>query len=193
MALPHLRRNSGVLGSSRTSRRPNGTSANRGGFVSIQAMGWVLGHSQSEGSDRLVLLAIANHADADGGLAFPSVAMIGEEARVDRATVFRALARLEQLGELEIVRGRGRGMRNTYCLKRLQDATLDRVAPRNKRVASDAQKGRSSATQNRQEPSLTAAGSHSATVREPSRCVTCGVLEFDCLCDRGPLIQGVGR
>jgi len=156
-------------------------------------MGWVLQWSESEGSDRLVLLAIANHADATGALAYPSVVQIAEEARVDRATEFRALTRLEGLGELEITRSRGRGQRNTYCLKRLRDATLDRVAPGDKKVASDAQKGRSGATHSRQEPSLTAMGSHSATVKQPRRCASCDRLECDCLCDRGPLIQGIGR
>lgn len=164
--------------------------------MSIQAMGWVLSDSCAEGSDRLVLLAIANHADADGGLAFPSVGMIADEARVSRATVFRAISNLVALGELDVNHGKGRGRRNTYRLKGCQPGTLnvaERVSSGDKRVSSARQKGLTGATQNRQEPSLTAKGSQTATVRTPSRCVTCEKFEFDCLCDRGPLIQGIGR
>lgn len=164
--------------------------------MSIQAMGWVLSCSESEGSDRLVLMAIANHADADGDLAFPSIEQIAHEARVGRSTVFRALSALTAIGELEVHHGRGRGVRNTYRLKTFHDGTLssaEKVPPRNKKVPPARQKGPNGDTQNRKEPSLTAKGSHSATVKEPGRCASCGVLEFDCLCDRGPLIQGLGR
>lgn len=90
-------------------------------------MAWVLESSRSEGSDRLVLLAIANHADATGGLSWPSVELIGKEARVSRATVFRSLDSLRALGELEFVSGGGRGKTNRYQLvtwKRCQDETL---------------------------------------------------------------------
>jgi hypothetical protein len=80
--------------------------------VSIQAIAWVLEHSESKIADRLVLLAIANHADAHGCSAWPSVDQIAREARVGRSTVFECLARLVDLGELEIDRG-GRGPRST--------------------------------------------------------------------------------
>lgn len=142
-------------------------------------MAWVLERSESEGSDRLVLLAIANHADARGGLAFPSVRQLALEARVDRATVYRSLARLTSprceggLDELEVKSGGGRGHPNTYTLKGLQDATVksretvaERVAPCDETVASRHINGRTGATQNRPEPSLTIKPekrSHSAT------------------------------
>lgn len=100
--------------------------------MSIQAMAWVLEFSESVGTDRLVLLAIANHADIDAASAWPSVTRIAAEARVDRATVFRALRRLEELGELEVTRGGGRGVTNLYRIKRSQPATVsppETVAP----------------------------------------------------------------
>lgn len=72
-------------------------------------MGWVLDNSTSTGSCRLVLLAIANHASSDGCEAWPTVETIGREAKVSRATVFRALDELEQAGLLRIEHGVGGG------------------------------------------------------------------------------------
>lgn len=77
-------------------------------------MAWVLANSQSEGHDRLVLLAIANHCDAFGRNSWPSVGQIADEARVHRATVFRAISVLQQLGEIEVISGSGRGRTNHY-------------------------------------------------------------------------------
>ena len=70
--------------------------------MSVQAMSWVLDHSQAELGPRLVLLSIANHANKLGRNAFPNIDTIAEEARVDRATVYRAIAKLVALGELEM-------------------------------------------------------------------------------------------
>lgn len=76
--------------------------------MSIQALAWVLENSEATLADRLVLLAIANHADARGWNAWPSIPQIAKEARVGRATVFRALEALEALGEIVVERRPGR-------------------------------------------------------------------------------------
>jgi len=86
--------------------------------VSVQAMGWVLEDSQAESSARLVLLSVANHASARGGNVYAGLTRLAHESRVHRATVIRALAELEQIGELLVyphqgVAGRG-GMTNRY-------------------------------------------------------------------------------
>jgi hypothetical protein len=128
--------------------------------VSIQAVAWVLEHSEATLADRLVLIAIANHVHLAATHAWPGVDRIAAEARVDRATVYRSLSRLVALGELEVTRGGGRGNTNAYTLKGLQAATdksretvadcdTETVAQRNKTVASTQKNGRSSATQNR--------------------------------------------
>lgn len=57
-------------------------------------------HSASEGSARLVLLAIADH-DGEGG-AWPSVATVARMAGVSESTVVRARRALVALGELEV-------------------------------------------------------------------------------------------
>lgn len=71
-----------------------------------------------------------------------------------RATVFRAISRLVELGELQVLdHGRGRGRRNSYqvCLQS-QAATLNQSFT----VAASAIKGRTRATHNRPEPVLQA-------------------------------------
>lgn len=95
--------------------------------VSIQAIAWVLEHSEAQLIDRLVLLALANHADASW-CCFPSVAQISVEARCSERQVFRSLNELERIGEIERSTGRGRGRRNTYRVaasKGCQDVTLN--------------------------------------------------------------------
>lgn len=64
-------------------------------------MTWVMTHSEARLGDRLVLLAIANHADA-AGRAWPSIAAIASEARMSERQVQRAIPRLEAISELMI-------------------------------------------------------------------------------------------
>jgi hypothetical protein len=132
--------------------------------VSIQAIAWVLEHSESELADRLVLLAVANHADAQGRNAWPSAEQIAKEARVHRATVFRSLTRLVEMGEL-VATARRLGKPSIYQLPMgSQDATGQGSQRATGRGSQDATKGvagcdstrRTSATQtvlNRPEPS----------------------------------------
>lgn len=92
--------------------------------MSIQAVAWVLEQSEATLADRLVLIAIANHADGKGWNAYPAVPLIAAEAKVDRATVFRALTTLEESGELVVHRRPGRS--NMYGITALMgshDAT----------------------------------------------------------------------
>lgn len=82
--------------------------------MSIQAVSWVLEHSEARGLARLVLIALANHAD-DRRECWPSSNALAHEARVSRATVFRALDELVALGEVEKVEnGSARGRANRY-------------------------------------------------------------------------------
>lgn len=75
--------------------------------MSIEATGWVLDHSTTEGRDRLVLLVIAWHAERDSGECWPGQRLIAREARCSIGTVSNAVRRLAQLGEIEVERGRG--------------------------------------------------------------------------------------
>jgi hypothetical protein len=69
--------------------------------MSIHAVSWVLKHSEATGTDRLVLIALADYANDDGGGAWPSVANISGKAKTkERATQY-ALRRLEEQGHIE--------------------------------------------------------------------------------------------
>lgn len=82
--------------------------------MSVQALSWVFDHSPTTGSDRLVLLAIANHADIEGAHSFPGIDTLAREARVSRATAKRAIRGLEDHQHIDVVHGIGRGHPNLY-------------------------------------------------------------------------------
>lgn len=75
--------------------------------MSIQAVAWVLEHSEATYADRLVLIAIANHIGPTGW-AYPSVNTIASEARVDRSTVYRCIQNLVDSGELSAIKRPGK-------------------------------------------------------------------------------------
>ena len=58
--------------------------------------------SKAAGTDRLVLLAIADSADHDGANAWPSIATVARKCLVSERTVQRAIRNLVALGELEV-------------------------------------------------------------------------------------------
>jgi hypothetical protein len=82
----------------------------------------VFDYSEATGNDRLVLLAIADEADDDGTNAYPGVATLARKVRLPERTVMRCLDRLENSGELSVVRpekpGRGKFNRYRVCLKK---------------------------------------------------------------------------
>lgn len=84
----------------------------------LSALDWVLDHSTVRGVDRLVLIAVARHANADGLRCWPSQRRIADQAAVSRQTVRRALVRLENAGELMVRRPErvGRGRHNRYIV-----------------------------------------------------------------------------
>lgn len=68
--------------------------------MSVQALTWVLEHSEARLGARLVLIVLADHAHANGTNAFPSVETIAKEARMTSRAVHAALRRLEQDGDI---------------------------------------------------------------------------------------------
>lgn len=75
--------------------------------MSVQAMSWVLNESKATLGSRLVLLSIANHADAKGMNSWPKIKVIAEESRLSERQAQRCIRQLEKLGELEAKRGAG--------------------------------------------------------------------------------------
>lgn len=82
--------------------------------MSVKVSSWVWDHSRARGVTRLVLLALADHAGADGGDAYPSVARLAERCGVGERTVQDAIGRLVELGELVVDRQAGPRGANRY-------------------------------------------------------------------------------
>lgn len=70
--------------------------------MSIQAVAWVLEHSESRGLARLVLISLANHVN-DQGECWPSIRTVAREAGVGKSTAARCIGELAGLGELVVV------------------------------------------------------------------------------------------
>lgn len=81
--------------------------------MSVHVMSWVWRHGPSSGTERLVLLAIADHAD-DEGNAFPSVAGIAAKSCMTERGTRGVLRRLEEGGWLATEVGGGRGGKSRY-------------------------------------------------------------------------------
>lgn len=85
--------------------------------MSVRVMSWVWEHSRAEGTDRLVLLAIADSAGDDGGNAFPSIETLADKAKVSTRTVQRSIRSLTLLGEVSVTPNAGRHGTNVYQVR----------------------------------------------------------------------------
>ena len=158
--------------------------------VSIQAVAWVLEETEVEGLTRLVLLALANHADHVTGECWPTVETVAREARCSRRTVFYALNELVSAGLIEKVSGGGRGKSNRYRLRIRNGAMSGRetVQSTTETVQSTTLNGAAACTQNHQEPSRTLLGKRctdgtvSGATSFVGRCDRCHALTIDCDC-----------
>jgi hypothetical protein len=92
--------------------------------VSIKVMGEVWESSSAKGGARLVLLALADHAN-DEGYCHPSVARLARKSALTERNVQLILRNLERRGELVTLCGAGRGHVNAYWV--LPPATVTRL------------------------------------------------------------------
>lgn len=84
--------------------------------MSVQATTWAWEHSTAKGNDLLVLLAVADAANAQGGRSCQSAATVSSMTRLSERTVQRVLQRLVESGEL-VVDGRDRRYQtNVYSM-----------------------------------------------------------------------------
>lgn len=72
--------------------------------MSVQAISWVLDNSPTVGTDRLVLISLANHADQRGESSWPSVFTIMREAGASERAVQTSLRNLATEGRIDVVR-----------------------------------------------------------------------------------------
>lgn len=68
--------------------------------MSVQATTWVWEHSESRGTSRLVLLAIADAANREGKQSFQSAASIARMTGASMRSVWRSIDELVDMGEL---------------------------------------------------------------------------------------------
>lgn len=73
--------------------------------MSLDAQDWVWNHSQSKGTARLVLLAIADKAYGKSCSAYAGTTMLVQRTNAARSSVVAAVDKLIQLGELAVVEG----------------------------------------------------------------------------------------
>ena len=82
--------------------------------MSVQVSSWVWQHSKAKGAARLVLLALADHAGADGGDAYPSISRLCERCGLSERGVQDALRRLVASGEVVVYPQAGPRGTNRY-------------------------------------------------------------------------------
>lgn len=75
--------------------------------MSIQAVAWAL-EQQIPAGPKLVLVALANHADHSSGLCWPSVALVAHEASCSPRAVYRFVADLTRNGYVSVEKKRGK-------------------------------------------------------------------------------------
>lgn len=76
--------------------------------MSIEALTVVLNHSQARGTEKLVLIGIANHYGEQG--AWPSVKTLASYSNMSERRVQQAIKALQSSGELKVDRGQGGGI-----------------------------------------------------------------------------------
>ena len=69
--------------------------------MSVHVMSWVFKHSKTRLAERLVLLVLADHAEADGSNARASIDLIADEALIDQRHVRKCLRQLEACGAIK--------------------------------------------------------------------------------------------
>lgn len=87
--------------------------------MSIKLMTAIWEHSRAKGSELLLLIAIADHAD-DEGNAFPSVTNLAKKIRMTQRGTQMLLRKLEKLHELSTELECGPNGRNLYRVKTFQ-------------------------------------------------------------------------
>ena len=115
--------------------------------MSIAVMSHVWKTSSHKGSELLLLLAIADHAN-DKGRAWPGVELLALKTRLSTRSVMRLVQNCEQSGELEVVRKKGKV--NHYKIN-LETPTRDKMS---RDIAMSLVKGQSSDIAMSPEPSF---------------------------------------
>ena len=107
--------------------------------MSISTVAQVRSSSKSHGSARTLLLVIASHVNPDTGWAWPSLDTLARETGLQRRRTIDLIHLLEDIGELEVRRGQGRGHVNFYRVHITPEEKVQSVPA--EKVQSSARKG----------------------------------------------------
>lgn len=99
--------------------------------MSIALMTAVWGREDLSSAEKMVLLALADHAN-DEGMCYPSVGRLSARTALNERTVQRVIRRLCEVGLISIADGAGRSGSNVYWLH-LTPGTTPPPAPRHPR------------------------------------------------------------
>ncbi|WP_191569082.1 helix-turn-helix domain-containing protein [Paracoccus yeei] len=138
--------------------------------MSVEAMAWVWKNGPADPTERLVLLAIADHAD-DHGWCYPSMAGIAAKACVTERGARGIVRRLEAGGWVTVKVGGGRGGKSKYCvlMGRNPERETGNVIPG--KINPERETG-NVATQNPErgdtKPGTSVPPNHQGTIKEPS-------------------------
>ena len=86
--------------------------------MSIEIQTEVWRYSKSKGSQRLLLIAIADNCNTESRTAWPTTAYLAGKTLLTQRSIHRLSSELEELGELEVHRNRGRNRSNLYRIRR---------------------------------------------------------------------------
>lgn len=95
-------------------------------------MTWVIENSKQTGLGFVTLLMIANHANAEGKKAFPSMKTLAKECRTSLRSVQRTILKLERSGELSVDRSGGR-VSHAYSLPLIPNVDTETTLPKRQR------------------------------------------------------------
>lgn len=95
--------------------------------MSLTAMQWVFTQSKSAGTDRLVLLILADYANEDG-VCWPNLSTISARANATPRTISRCIQVLRSIGEIELlVQGSG-SCSNHYRIRMTEVSTTSEMS-----------------------------------------------------------------
>jgi hypothetical protein len=89
---------------------------------------YVRDFSKSTGYAKLLLLTIASHLHYQAEYTYPSLDTLARETTLSKPTVLKLITVLIALGELEVLRGHGRGHSNRYRVTIAHEAPPERSA-----------------------------------------------------------------
>jgi biotin operon repressor len=94
--------------------------------MSDQSVSDVRAYSKSTGYAKFLLIIIASHTHYKAEYAYPSLETLAREVTLSKPAIIKLIKSLEALGELEVLRGHGRGQSNRYRITIAHEAHSDR-------------------------------------------------------------------